>query len=31
MAVLIGTRTETCANTPDVDRTNRNVNNSLSY
>lgn len=31
MAVLIGTRTEVRDNTPDADRTNRCVNNSLSY
>lgn len=31
MSVLIGRRTEAWANIPDADRTNRNVNNSLSY
>lgn len=31
MAVLIGRRAEVRATTPDADRTNRCVNNSLSY
>ena len=31
MAVLIGRRAEARSTTPDADRTNRRVNNSLSY